>query len=174
MRKQKIRGHNRRQRQIELWRLENLNLNVESLESFYYVYSKMVVHPWCDLSILNSIIPAPKGKTRQLILEGLLDIYQSWKEQLDKSGKPYYLKIWLYEPRFSKSQVVCAVGERIAHYETLFDKPEKNKIWKSTLPARIKDRFSKLNCGYSWDEECYGNDYVGSSEAYASLSDYEA
>ena len=43
---------------------------------------------------------------------------------MDKLNKPYYLKIWLYEPRISKSQVVCAIDEKIEYYENIFEKAD--------------------------------------------------
>ena len=124
MRKQKIRGHNRLQKQIEPWKRNNLILRQDLLESYERDHIDIVVHPWCDISTINSTFPEPNKLTKRKILAGLLDIYDNLKQQLDARGKPYYLKIWLYEPRVSKSQVVCAVGERILHYENIFNKIE--------------------------------------------------
>ena len=111
MRQQKIRGFNRRFRDIDIWRSENLDLRLDLIEKYNGDHIDIVVHPWCDISIINSKIPEPKRVTKKLILNGLIDIYESWKVQLNNLGKPYYLKIWLFEPRFSKSQVVCAIAD---------------------------------------------------------------
>jgi hypothetical protein len=128
MRQQKIRGNKRRQRYIEEWRLKNLKLHFDLIEKYDSDHIGIVVHPWCDISIANSKIPEPKGVIKQLMLSGLIDIYESWKEQLDKLEQPYYLKLWLFTTRFSKSQVVCAIGEKIEYYENVFFKPDKDKI----------------------------------------------
>lgn len=72
----------------------------------------------------NSQFPEPKGKAKKDILNGLEKIYDNWKVKLEKSNKPYYLKIWLYEPRISKSQVVCAIDAKIEYYENIFEKAD--------------------------------------------------
>lgn len=127
MRNEKIRGHFRRHKQIDKWRQENLALNFDLLEKYNREYAEIIVHPWCDISIIKSAIPNPTRKTKKLILTGLLDIHDSWKKQLDKLGQPYCLKIWLFEPRFSQSQVVCAIKDKIDYYENNFYKPDLPK-----------------------------------------------
>ena len=62
MRRQKVRGHTRRQRKIEEWRLKNLDLRVDLIERYNGDHIDVVVHPWCDISIVDSVIPEPTGK----------------------------------------------------------------------------------------------------------------
>ena len=173
MRQQKIRGHKKRHLQIEEWRLKNLDLRLDLVEEYNGDHIDIVVHPWCDISITNSIIPEPKGKTKQLMLNGLIDIYHSWKEQLDKLGQPYYLKIWLFEPRFSKSQVVCAIGERIEFYKNNFFEPENKRSFELKNYGKLKNRLEKFNWDYRLDEDHYDNCEVGDPELYFSEQDYE-
>jgi hypothetical protein len=146
---QKIRGHNRRQKQIKRWVDSDSNLHLDRLEKYKYWKSDVFVHPWCDISIINSQFPEPKRKTRNQILLSLERIYDSWKSELDKLNKSYYLKIWIYESRISKSQVVCAVNERIEYYENLFIET------KSKPPHFI----NKLSSEFKWtsapDEDIY-------------------
>src|SRR4051794_26854525 len=115
MKQRKIRGNRRLQKQIPKWVTDALTINKDFLSKNKYWYEKVIVHPWCDISIIKSEIPEPKSVTRNLIISALEEIYDNWKIQLDKLNEPYYLKIWLYEPRVSKSQVVCAIGERIEY-----------------------------------------------------------
>jgi len=120
MKKKKIRGNKRLQKQIPIWIDRELNINLDYLKENGYWYSGIAIHPWCDISIINSRLPEPKGETRKQLILGLEKIYISWKKQLDELSVPYYLKIWLYEPRISKSQVVCAIGKRMSYYENSF------------------------------------------------------
>jgi len=92
MRQKKIRGHNRIWNEIENWRLDNLDLNLTDylLNERDRYYARISVHPWSGPSLTNSVIPQPTGKTKQKMLNGLLDIYEGWKNQLDKLGQPYY------------------------------------------------------------------------------------
>lgn len=173
MRKEKVRGQNRRYKQIDKWREENLALNFDLLEKYNREYAEIIVHPWCDISFVKSVIPNPTRKTKKLILTGLLDIYESWKQQLDKLGQPYYLKIWLFEPRFSQSQVVCAIKDKIDYYENNFYKPDLPKIFNLANYGTLKERLEKFNWEYRLDENNYDNTEVGTPDLYASIEDYE-
>jgi hypothetical protein len=175
VRQKKIRGHNRRHKQIDNWRLYNLSLDLTDylLNERDRYYAKIRVHPWSGLSLTNSVTPQPTGKTKQKMLNGLLDIYENWKTQLDKLGQPYYLKVWLFEPRFSQSQVVCAIGDNVGFYENTFFKPDTEKTIQLDSYGTIKTKLSKLNWDYRLDEEHYDNTEVGEPEIYASRQDYE-
>ncbi|RXR18882.1 hypothetical protein [Flavobacterium stagni] len=175
MRQKKIRGHKRRHKQIDNWRLDNLSLDLTDylLNERDRYYAKIRVHPWSGISLTNSITPQPKGKTKQKMLNGLLDIYENWKTQLDKLGKPYYLKVWLFEPRFSQSQVVCAIGDNVGFYENTFYKPDSDKTIQLDRYGTLKTKLSNLNWDYSLDEDHYDNTLVGEPEIYVSRQDYE-
>ena len=120
MRTKKIRRYKRILKEIERWRSEVIELDLENVQSTNRDYVKIWVSPYSDLELGNSISPQPSGEARTKILEALLDIYDNWKLALDKLGEPYYLKIWLYDQRFSNSQVVCAIGPFLDFYETTF------------------------------------------------------
>lgn len=175
MRQKKIRGHNRLHKQIDNWRLDNLSLDLTDylLNQRDRYYVKIRVHPWSGLSLTNSVTPEPTGKTKQKILNGLLDIYENWKKQLDKLGQPYYLKVWLFEPRFSQSQVVCTIGNNVDFYENTFYKLDTNKIIQLDNYGSLKTKLSNLNWDYCLDEDHYDNTEVGNPEIYASRQDYE-
>jgi len=173
VRQQKIRGFNRRFRDIEIWRLGNLDLRLDLIERYNREYAEISVHPWCDISTINSKIPEPKGTTKKLMLSGLLDIYESWKVRLDKLGKPYYLKIWLFEPRFSKSQVVCAVADKINFYENNFFKPDIKKQLNPSNYGQLSERLQKFDWDYRLDEDHYDNNFIGEPDLYGSRQDYD-
>lgn len=174
MRQKKIRGHIRRWKDIENWRINNLDLNLNDylLNEIDRFYAKIRVHPWSGLSLTDSEIPQPTGKTKQKILHGLLDIYEDWKKKLDKLGQPYYLKIWLFEPRFSQSQVVCGIGDNIDFYKTTFFKPEITIRLNSDNYGQLKNRLENFTWEYCLDEENYDNTEVGEPEIYASKQEY--
>lgn len=175
MRQKKIRGHKRRWKSIENWRIRNLEINLKDFlideNDRYYV--KIGVHPWSSLSFTNSLVGQPRGKTKEKMLSGLLDIYKNWKQQLDKLGKPYYLKIWLFETHFAQSQVVCALGDSIHFYNNTFFKPENNKKLNSDNYGQLKNRIENFTWDYHLDEVHYDNITVGEPEIYASKEQYE-
>lgn len=152
--------------------MENLSLRFDLLEKYKSDHIDIIVHPWCDLSMINSSIPEPKAKTRALMLNGLIDIYESWKRQLDDSGLPYYLKIWLYEPRFSRSQVVCARGNKIEHYENAFFMPDESTELRIGNYGSLRSRLQNFTWDHCLDEDHYDNSEVGEPENYATRQDY--
>lgn len=174
MQKKKIRGHNRKLRQIELWRQNYLTLDIERLLERQSIYTKIYVHPWSSLNSGNSIIPVPYGKTRQHIVNALLDIHDSWRNQLGKLGQPFYLKIWLFEPRFLTSQVVCALGDRIDYYNDLFYKPDVTKQFHPEDYGKLQNRILQYNWHFGLDEDAHDNSDLGDPGDYASLKEYKA
>jgi hypothetical protein len=173
MRQKKIRGHTRRQKQIELWRQNSLTLDLDNLADRQRAYMKIYVHPWSGLSMQNSSVPTPNGKTKRDILSALLDIHDSWKKQLDKFGQPYYLKVWLFEPRFSTSQVVCAIGDSSDYYKDTFYKPDFTKELKPKNYGKLQDRVSKFKWDFRLDEDTHDNSDIGDSKPFGSIKDYE-
>lgn len=175
MRQRKIRGQRRRQKSIDRWVRDTMSFGLVNylISERDRCDAKIEVHPWSGISLTKGAIPEPIGKTKQKMLDGLLDIYECWKTQLDTLNQPYYLKLWLFEPRFSRSQVVCAIGDSLHFYDHTFFKPE---VAKSLLPANygnLKARLEKLRWEYYLDEDDYDNSTVGEPEQYASQQDFE-
>lgn len=173
MRYKKIRGNRKRLKLVELWRQWGLDIDLDRLANYQYEYTKIYVKPYSNIMLLNSQIPQPKGMIKQKMLSGLIDIYDSWKAELDKRGEPYYLKIWLFEPRFSKSQVVCAIGKRIEYYENTFFEPELEKIFHPDNYGTLKTRLAKLNWKHRIDEDYYDNSDLGKPADFSRPEDYE-
>ena len=138
MKTRKIRGHRKKLLKISNWVNNSKNLDIDNLKERQRDYVKFWVGPWGNLSLTNSCFPQPKGIARQKLLEGLLEIYQSWKQQLDNLEEDYYLKIWLYQPNLSHSQVVCAIGESKDFYINTFNKTDKEiKFNSSQYPIKL-------------------------------------
>lgn len=172
MKTKKIRGHKRIWSDIEKWKNANLKLDLENLKQTERDYVKIWVHPFSGISLTNSKIPEPKTETRKRILNGLLDIYESWKNQLDKLNEPYYLKIWLFEPRFSKSQVVCATGNSIDFYQNTFNIPKNAKEFKNDFGGITKKRIENFNWECRLDEDFLFSSDIGNPEDYENEKEY--
>ncbi|MFV1884324.1 MAG: hypothetical protein ACMZ7B_07550 [Balneola sp.] len=170
MRIKKIRGHKRIWKRIDEWRDTNLKLDIENLLLQHRDYTKIRIHPFSSISVLNSYFPEPKGKTKKKILAALLDIYDSWKSSLDSLNEPYYLKIWLYEPEFSSSQVVCSLRSCLNFYDQTFFKPDD--IPDSTIKTMKKSLPENFNWTLHLDELHLKNNEIGSPEDYYSEEEY--
>ena len=122
----KVRGHNRIQKRIRNWIEQNKSINIDDFLANKFCYTYISFEPYFNISINKKGIPEPKSNTRKCILLGLEEIYNNWKSELDKLNQPYFLKIFLFEPRLSRSQVVCAIGkEKIEYYENYFRRDNK-------------------------------------------------
>lgn len=172
MKTKKIRGHNRIWKNIEKWKKANLKLDLENLKNYERDYAKIWIHPFSGISLTNSRNPEPKGETKERILNGLFDIYENWKNQLDELNEPYYLKIWLFEPRFSKSQVVCAIGNSIDFYNTTFNNPEKVEEFKTDFVEIKKKRIENFNWEHKLDEDFMFSTDIGNPEDYETEKEY--
>jgi len=101
-----------------------------------------------------------KGELRKLIIETLLKTYFDWKNELDKLNKEYYLAIWLYNPRMLKSEVVCAIEDKIPYYEkeTFLNSNKKNEFdlnQSEKLTTELQNftwsRKTDMNSVYEWE-----------------------
>ena len=127
-RTKKIRGHKKIQRRIHNWIEQNRTINISDFLANKHCSAYVSFNPYFNISINNSHIAEPKAETRKQIILGLEEIYNSWKIELEKLSQPYFLKIYMFEPRISKSQVVCAIGkEKIEYYENYFHVVNNNK-----------------------------------------------
>lgn len=150
MKIQKIRGQKRRSKNIEDWIHANLIYNKSYFFKNHRDYCGVLVHPWCDISIINSTIPEPRRKNRRKIIAGLLDIYESWGTELDSLAKEYYLKIWLFEPYISKSQVVCAIDETLHFYDNTFHQSNPPKAFGFKSYGELEERIKQWGLFQKW------------------------
>ena len=120
----------------------------------------------------NSHYPEPKKETKRLILESLIEIYHWYKAQLEKRNQPYYLKLWLYEPRFSKSQVVYAIGKKINYYKELFFNPAPKAEFNLRHYGRLKSDLGKFSWESVLDEDHIDQSFLGKPEDFFNLSGY--
>lgn len=160
----KIRGHHKIWKNIDSWVSYNKKLDLEYLQSRKREYVKVWVQPYSNISVLNSEFKPPKYKTRKKIIEGIFEIYNSWKNQLDSLNKPYYLKIWFFPEDVSKCQVVCAIDDFIDFYDVTFYKPKINK------PFPFDKR--GLNWQYCHQEHHLTIKDIDEPESFYSYQDY--
>jgi len=91
-----------------------------------------------------------KGELRKKIVETLLKTYFEWKKELDKLNKEYYLAIWLYNPRMLKSEIVCAIEEKINYYEKeCFLNSNKNNEFDLNQFGKLSAELKK----FSWNRK---------------------
>lgn len=142
----KIRGGKRGLKAIQKWISINKTLDLSILEQQNREYVKFWVKPWSNLVLGNGYKPI-HGRLKLALLEGLTTIFNHWNEQLQNLNKPYYLRIWLFEDLLQRSQVVCAINDKIEFYENTFLKNHNSKSFELSSKNSVILRFDKL----SWD-----------------------
>ena len=147
----KIRGLRRRGRTIERWRTTNLKLPSARLANHERPHAKLWIEPWANMFATEG----PRKGHRTEMLSALLDVYDAWHEQLQASGLPFYLKIWLFEPRFMKSQVVCAIGDSQNFYSSTFTPAIENIPIPTNRYFGLNHRLAELKWATHLDEHFY-------------------
>lgn len=87
-----------------------------------------------------------RGLIRKRIVELLFEIHDNWKVELEKLNKPYYLAIWLCEPQIIRSEVVCAIDDRIELYtDHWFDQSRKDQSIRKEAYGKSQDQLERFN-----------------------------
>lgn len=119
-RRKKLRGWKRKVKEVEQWKSSYINIDMEIFTENSRDYVKL----WgCTLYSLNKYtIPF---WYKRLIIESLIEIYDSWKQSLDELNELYYLKVWIFEGDIMSSQVVASYRGMLHFYDTTFSEVEK-------------------------------------------------
>lgn len=174
MKYKKIRGKNRRIRHIQKWVERNSVLDMAKLQNYQAEYVEFWVSPWARLSFTNSQYPQPLGIYKTLFIQGLVDIYLAWKKQLDELEQPYYLKIWLFENDLKRSQVVCAINDKIDCYHNTFREASENISIDHCIHYKdVNEILDQLQWFNRIDMTYYEEDFIGQLEDYSSLKYYQ-
>ena len=161
-------GGSRILKEVQNWRDFNIELSEDQMLNTGRNYCKIYVSPYSDLQLDNSPAPKPSGIIRQHILSGLIDIYKSWQKTLEQFDTPYYLKLWLYEERFEKSQVVCGIGPYVNFYDTTFQIAIENAKLTTGNFQNEHERLSQFSWQKAHDlEHHYATDIEEQEEYFA-------
>ena len=148
--RKKIRGWKRRLRQLASLRDFNLELDPLALSRDGVRVVKLLQSPWSNLVPRN-----PPIWYRREVLRVFGEIYDSWSGTLAEMNEPFYLKVWLFHPRFHRTQVVAAVGDRVEWYESGFT--EDSHVPPEPLPMYQVD--NGVSSRWTWTP-CLDQDFL--------------
>ncbi len=168
----KIRGGKRRLKAIKLWVENNKMLDIDYLRSYEKDYVKFRIDPWGRFIINNIEFPQPKKMFKREFINGLIDIYTSWQDQLNKLNEPYYLKIWLFEKDLKKSQVVCAINSKIDFYDNTFEKIDPKHSDKLFSFKNINPNLNDFQWEMALDNLYIEDDMIQNKNEYSNEKDY--
>lgn len=161
--KKKVRGWKRQSRKIDALINTHLNLNKLHLEKYGYDNVELWLAPWSNLTKRY-----PPLWLQRKYLSGIFRIYEEWDNQLKAIYDSYYLKIWLFYPRFMNTQIVAAIGDKINYYNALFSEHSEKAI-----PESYKIKEIEI---YNWksfvDQDVYPESEVDDKEHLAYLTKY--
>lgn len=169
----KIRGGKRRLKAIKLWVANYKYLELDYLRTYEKDHVKFRVAPWGRFIINNIEFAQPKKALKKELINGLIEIYNSWQKQLNTLNTPYYLKIWLFEKEIKKSQVVCAIQSKINFYDNTFEKPNDDIHTNKSFPFL---KTHPLTADFNWDialDNLYiENDFIQNPNEFHNEKDY--
>lgn len=139
-RRQKIRGWKRRVRAIEAWKKRVIELDIDALANDSREYVKIWIHPF--YSLRRYTLP---NWYKRLIINALKDIYATWEMQMETIDEPYYLKMWLFDKEFERSQIVVAFRDCLHFYEGVFDQVQESEYFPKAL-------WTKEIADFTWDK----------------------
>jgi len=164
-RKKKVRGWKRHKRSIEVWKQTVMNLDMDYVRDNERDYVKLWIRPFYSLPKTN-----PPNWFNRLLFNAMIDVYLNWHEKMTDENEDFYLKIWLYEPNFIRSQIVVSYKDYIDFYKYTFD---RNPITKNFPIHKCKSLEDKLSM-FDW-ELCIDADEYWESEMkeYMKLAEIE-
>ncbi len=151
--KKKIRGWKRHKRKIEMWKKQVMKLDMEHINCYHRDYVKLWIHPFYGLYNIH-----PPAWYNRLLLDAIIEVYLCWYETMDNQKEEFYLKIWLYEPNFIKSQIVVAYRDNLHFYENVFDQTTENKSFPIDKYAGLQDKVALFDWKRYVQAEIYESD----------------
>lgn len=99
--RKKIRGWKRRIAQLDCWGEWINNPHLNYFEISGYTYKRCTLYPFYMLEKRH-----PPLWFYKLIIAKFVIAYKNWLPELNKTGIPYDLMIWLYDPAYIRSEIV--------------------------------------------------------------------
>jgi hypothetical protein len=119
----KIRGWKRRVKQINAW---GEQIKVPQLGNFYqrggYTYERCILYPFYVLEKRQ-----PPLWFYKLIVSKFLIAYFHWEEVFEKINVPYDLQLWIYDPNYMWSEIICQRVDSISERHDYFPMSDLNK-----------------------------------------------
>ena len=100
--KKKIRGWRRRAKILEWWGEWICKPHLLSFESRGKIYEKCIIDPFYRLEKRQ-----PPLWFFKIIVSKLVVAFENWNKTFKELDQPYDLQLWIYEPHFIYSQLVC-------------------------------------------------------------------
>lgn len=151
--KKKLRGWKRHKRKIAKWKQDVINLDMDEIQNYQRSYAKLWIHPFYSLVHRN-----PPNWFNRLLLHAMIDVYFHWYEQMKGEKEDFYLKIWLYEPNFIRSQIVVAYKDCLDFYKHTFDKNPTPKTFPLEKYKSSEEQLSR----FQWELHIAADDYWAS------------
>lgn len=130
----KIRGWKRRIRQVERWgeQIKQPYLSYFLSDRGRHTYERCYLSPFYRLNKRH-----PPLWFYKIIIKKFIEAFQSWEIIFKDLGQPHDLQLWLYDPAFINSEIICHKMQHFGDikrfsWESDFAKPfPLTKLWSS-------------------------------------------
>ncbi len=119
--KKKIRGWKKQTKKITDWHLNHENPDLEHFNNYGEDFVKIRIDPWNRLMERQ-----PPGWYCKIILERLIEIHNKWYQYYSLNQQNFDLQLWINEPKFIRSQVVCAKTDKPDEFRNNYYRPDKS------------------------------------------------
>ncbi len=118
----KIRGWKRRVKHLNRWgeQIKQPYTNYFVTDRGRYTYERYTVAPF-----YNAVKRNPPLWFYKLIIAKLVTAYHEWIKTFDRLGVPFDLQLWLYDPAYIRSEIIC--------YKMQQPDERKRFSWESAL-----------------------------------------
>ncbi|MGZ3820226.1 MAG: hypothetical protein ACXVB6_06520, partial [Mucilaginibacter sp.] len=109
------RGWKRRIRQVDRWgeKIKQPYLDYFLSENGRHTYDRCYLYPFYTLDKRH-----PPLWFFKLIISKFILVFTEWEKTFDKLGVPFDLQIWLYDPSYIQSEIICyKMQERGEHMQ---------------------------------------------------------
>jgi hypothetical protein len=153
--RKKIRGWKRRIRQLERWgkRIDQPYLKYFLSESGRDTYERCYLSPFYRLEKRQ-----PPLWFYKLIVSKFISAFESWEKVFNELKIPHDLQIWLYDPGFIRSEIICHKMQR--------DGDVKRFSWESDIKKDFP--YAKLS---SPDYDLTQFDWILADDAHVHFED---
>lgn len=113
---------------------------MDYMERSQFDYGKLTIHPFYSFEPIR--LP---HWYKTLLFEALVDVYLHWHKSMSSTGEGFYLKLWVFDPNFIRSQVVTAYRDKLDKYDNTFEAPVKDKPFPFNEYPSLKEKLEQFD-----------------------------
>lgn len=139
----------RQLKKIDKWKRGCYHIDFNELDNDDYYNVEVWIKPWVGTVkkgkyklVKEEVAEDYKGD----VVNALFDIFHYWIELLSDYKEPYFLGLFFYEDRVSRSQIILSINEKSEFYKRQF--VESNRVKDFSYFSLLERALVKYDCSY--------------------------